>query len=115
MYLRPGCFVKTVTTAGTAERLTTSDLRPVWVRIQPEDDNTDATPVYIGDSQVSSSNGLELDINLTTTAKRDSAPYVEFGSTMDGAIGISLKDIWVDAGTSTDGVIVFYLERVQED
>lgn len=114
MYLKPGCFVKTVASNTVRERLTISDLRPVWVRIQPEDDNGDATPMYIGDSQVSATNGLELDINLTTTAKRDSATYIEFGSTMDGALPISLKDIWVLSGTSGDGVIVFYLEQVNE-
>lgn len=114
MYLKPGCFVKTVTSNTVAERLTNSELQPVWVRIQPEDDNTDATPMYIGGSDVSATNGLELDINATTTAKRDSATYVEFGSTIDGAIGISLKDIWALCGTNGDGVIVFYLEQIRE-
>lgn len=114
MYLKPGCFVKTVASTGLAERLTTSDLRPVWVRIQPEDDNTDATPMYIGSSDVSTSNGLELDIAATSTAKLQSAKYVEFGSTVDGALGISLKDIWALCGTNGDGVIVFYLEQIRE-
>lgn len=112
MYLKAGCFVKTVASNTAAERLTTSDLRPVWVRIQPEDDNS--TPMYVGDNQVSTSNGLEINIDLLAATDIQSAKYVEFGSTMDGALGISLKDIWVLCGTSTDGVIVFYLEQIQE-
>ena len=113
MYLKPGFFIKTVTTAGTAERLTDSKLRPVWVRIQPEDDNT--VPMYIGDSQVSATNGLELNIDLNDTTDIQSAKYIEFGSTMPGAIPISLRDIWVDTGNAGEGVEVFYLERAENE
>ena len=113
MYLKAGFFRKTVATAGTEERLTTSNLRPVWVRIQPEDDNT--KPMYIGDSQVSATNGLEINVDLLAATDMQSAKYIEFGSTRDGAIGISLKDIWVDTGNAGEGVEVFYLEQIQED
>lgn len=112
MYLKPGFLRKTVGTAGDQERLTNSDLRPVWLRIQPEDDNS--TPMYIGDSEVSATNGLEFEVPPTGAADPQAVKSIEMGSTLHGALGISLKDIWVDAGTSTDGVLVFYLEQVQQ-
>jgi len=111
MYLKPRCFRKTVDSTNTAERLTDSNVKAVWVRIQPEDDN--ATPMYIGDSQVSTSNGLELIIDLLAATDMQGAKYLELGSTMDGAIPISLKDIWVLCGTNGDGVNCMYLERVE--
>jgi len=112
MYLKPGFFAKTVADTGTAEQLTVSNLRVPWVRIQPEDDNS--TPMYIGNSEVSATNGLELNIDLNDTTDIQSAKYIEFGSTLVGAGNISLKDIWVLCGTNGDGVLVFYLEWVHE-
>jgi len=112
MYLKAGFFRKAITAAATAERLTDSNLKPVWVKIQPEDDNT--KPMYLGDSQVSATNGLELNIDLLAVTDMQSEKSIEFGSTRDGAIGISLRDIWLDAGSTGEGVLVFYLELVQE-
>ena len=54
MIVRPFHFMKTVTTAGTREQLTTSERHVTSVVIQSEANNTGY--VYVGGSSVSSSN-----------------------------------------------------------
>jgi hypothetical protein len=102
MYLKIRHLTKTVTTAGTRERLTTSDLKVPAVLIQAEVSNTGQ--VYVGDNQVSSSScGIELDSGDSITLS---------AASMGWANGqISLKDIWLDVEVSTDGVWCTYLER----
>ena len=102
MYLKSYCFMKTVTTAGTQVQLTTSDIRVPAIIIQAERSNTGY--IYIGDSEVSSSN-YGVDLGAADSQTITSQTFGLAGAT------ISLKDIWIDASVSTDGVSVLYLER----
>jgi hypothetical protein len=103
MYYRPRIFRKTVAAAGTRERLTTSDLRVSAVVIQADPANTNN--IYVGDNQVSSTNGFELDAldNIVLSAET-------LGQA--GAF-IAMREIWIDADTTAEGVSVLYLERVE--
>ena len=101
MELKPRTFRKTVTTAGTREQLTTSGKAVPAVIIQAESTNTGI--VYVGDNQVSSTNGIELNANDSITLTND-----DMGSS---DAKISLKDIWLDVSVGTDGVNVMYEER----
>jgi len=116
MKLVPKVFRKAVTAAGTQERLTSSNLLVPWVRIQAEDDNTGV--IFIGDSEVSSANGIELKVPAADAAGStvQSVSYIELDAKSygQGNAFISLQDIWVDAATTADGVICMYLERVEE-
>ena len=102
MELKPRTFAKTVTTAGTRERLTTSNKAVASVVLQAESSNTGV--VYVGDSQVSASNGIALNASNTIAFTND-----DLGSS---DAKISMKDIWLDVSVSTDGVMAIYLERV---
>ena len=95
-------FNKTVTAAGTRERLTDLNINVPSIMFQAEVDN--GGQVYIGDNQVSStSTGVELDAGDSFVLSA-----VELG----WASGeVSLRDIWIDVGTSSDGVWCLYLER----
>ncbi len=101
MELKPRTFRKTVTTAGTRERLTSSGKAVPSVVLQAESSNTGV--VYVGDNQVSSTNGIELNANDSMTLTND-----DLGSS---DAKISLKDIWLDVSVGTDGVNVMYEER----
>lgn len=94
---------KGVAAAGTAERLSATDFKVQWVRIQAEDDNTGV--VYVGGSDVAATNGIEL--RVSAAAEVRSVPAVEFSSVDVGGF-ISLRDIWLDVGTNADGVIATY-------
>ncbi len=96
--LKNGTFKKTITAAGTRERLTTSNLTVHQVVIQGIKGNTN--DMYVGDSSVSATNpGITLDA-------RDSTSFGGGGDT-----SIPLKEIWLDADTNGEGVNVFYLEK----
>ena len=104
MYMKPYCFLKTVSSSSTAERLTTSNIRVSAIILQAERSNTGY--IYIGDSEVSSTNyGIDLNTadSITITAET-------FG--LAGAT-ISLKDIWLIPSVSGDGVSAFYLVRAE--
>ena len=102
MAYKPMCIKKTISSAGTAERLTTSNIKTPSVIIQAADDNTNG--FFVGDNQVDKDafNGIELNA-------RESVTF----SAIDPKSGeglISLKDIWVDSDTgSTDAVVACYL------
>ena len=102
MPLQPHVFRKTVTTGGTRERLTTSDIKVLSVTIQAIQDNTN--DIYVGGGQVGSSRGIELDA-------LDSITFDAKGLGM-GMEHISLKDIWIDADTNGEGVDVIILEAI---
>lgn len=91
---------KTVTAAGTAEPLTSDKTMCTWVVIQPMSDNTNN--VYIGDSTVSSSDGVWLDNDLgqSLTLPEVSVPLY-----------IDLNLVYVDVDTSGEGVVFLYGRR----
>lgn len=102
MYFKPQCFIKT--SAAAVVRLTTSDIKVPAVMLQAERSNTGV--IYIGDSALSSSNyGIDL-------ANADSHSFT--AQELGLASGyISLKDIWILASATGDGVSVTYMERVE--
>lgn len=86
--------VKTVTTAGTEERLATTSTKYHMIVLQAECDNTNN--VYIGGSGVSSANGITLDACETFTFS---------ANTIRGTnITFDLYNIWVDVDTNGEGV-----------
>jgi len=109
MAYKPMVIKKLVTTAGIAERLTTSNVLTPSVVIQAFDDNdTDGVPdgVFVGDSQVDKTlfNGIELN-------PRESVTFSAIDPKSGGGL-ISLQDIWIDADVTNDGVTATYLEEV---
>ena len=90
-------LVKTVSTAGTAERISATSIFVTTVTFRASKGNTN--DVYIGDSGVGNSYP-DLDANQTVTFV---AP------TIAGNVeGIDLRSIWVDADTNGEGVDVWY-------
>ena len=90
-------LVKTVSTAGTAERISATPIFVTTVTFRASKGNTN--DVYIGDSGVGNSYP-DLDANQTVTF---AAP------TIAGNVeGIDLRSIWVDADTNGEGVDVWY-------
>jgi len=104
MAYKPMIIKKTVTTAGTAERLTDLDILTPSVIIQAADDNTNGA--FVGDSQVDKTlfNGVELNARESVTFN---AVDPKSGKGL-----ISLRDIWIDVDTSLDEVIACYLAEV---
>lgn len=99
-------FRKFVTTAGTREQLTTAGLHVQAVNIQAESDNTGR--VFVGDSTVSSSNCF-ASLGAGSAATISGADFGLADAMID------LSSIWLDVGTSTDGVFVGYVERLTEN
>ena len=100
--VKPRCFAKAVTTAGTAEQLTSASIKAPAVFIQAEVSNTGQ--VYFGDSSVSSSNaGGELDSGDSITLSASDLGWA-------GKL-IALDEVWLDVSVSTDGVWVTYLQE----
>lgn len=95
-------FMKAVTAAATAERLSADDLWVSSAFIQVESNNTGL--IYGGDSTVSASDyGFELPIPVAGAL----APG--FNLVRPDAGNINLKDVWIDASVSSDGVAVSYI------
>lgn len=88
---------KTVTAAGTAEPLVSTVIMCTWCIIQPLNSNTDK--VYIGDSTVSSANGIWLDAALGQSLTIPEATVPLY---------IDLNSIYVDAAVNSEGVVFFY-------
>ena len=101
MAYKPMIIKKLVTTKGTAERLTTSNILTPSVTIQANDDNTADAGVFVGDNQVeyTTFTGIELNARESITPK-------------SGKGLISLRDIWIDTDNNGEGVTATYLEEV---
>lgn len=92
LFAAPVIGSKTVSSAGTAEALSATEVKCVWVIVQAKGSNTGQ--VYVGDSAVSSSNeGAELDA-------LDSVMY----PTVDRRSTYDLRNIYVDVDTNGEGV-----------
>lgn len=93
-------FVKTVSTAGTAERLSDSDLWVYSFVCVPQADNTGS--VYIGDHSI--------DNTATPIGPNDANKSFSWGGVGNGAIVSkrNLKNVWVDAAQNGDGIHVSY-------
>ena len=105
MAYKPMIIKKLVTTAGIAERLTTTNILTPSVTIQANDDNSSGG-AFVGDSQVDKDlfTGIELD-------PRESITFAAIEPKSGNGL-ISLKDIWIDADGSGEGVTATYLEEV---
>jgi len=88
---------KDVTAAGTAEALSATEVRCVWVTVQAKQGN--ANNVFVGASTVADGRGAELDA-------LDSVTYPPVGK----SYFYDLSTIYVDAETNGDGV-TFWCER----
>lgn len=86
---------KSVTAAGTAEALVSSHTPAAWVIVAAKRGNTNY--VYVGDSTVTSSNGIPL-------APGNNLPMPMMG----GPNCYDLFGVYVDADTNGDGVNFFY-------
>ena len=102
MLMKPQVLTKAVATAGTRERLTDLNRTAPAVTIQAKSGNTGK--VYIGNNQVSSTNGFELSAGDSITLDSEVLGLAN-------AI-IRLDEIWLDVATSTDGVIALFLTRI---
>ena len=91
-------FVKNVTTAGTAERISATDIFVSSVTFRAKKGNSN--DIYIGDASVADTYP-DLDANQTVTFD---APMVGGSHT-----GLNLRDIWVDVDTNGEGVDVWYV------
>ena len=83
---------KDVTTAGTRERIKSSDSFCFFATIQAK--QTNAGEVYVGGDTVSSSDGGQLLAGDSITFPVVARWYK-----------YNLKDVWVDAATDGDGVV----------
>lgn len=83
---------KTVTTAGTAEALSSSSVKVVWVTIQAKLDNTGY--IYVGASTVSSTRGIVLQAGDSFTFQ-----------TVERRYTYDLSKIYIDASVSGEGVV----------
>ena len=101
MPLKVYTFTKTVTAAGTRERLTEQNMVVPAVLMQGISTNTN--DVYIGDNRVANDNGIEID---ATDSIVINAYQMGFANEE-----ISLKEIWIDADTNGEGINVMYLGR----
>lgn len=95
-------FNKAVTTAGTAEALTASDIDTRELIIKAPSGNAGA--VYLGDSTVSAATGYEL-------AAGDEVTLTDLLSTQDPEVRFALADIYVDSANDGDAVVVIYFTR----
>lgn len=87
--------VVTVTSAGTKQRLTSTSTSVYAIEIQADKDNVGS--VYIGDSTLTTSNGIELepkDIHIIELEEMDE---------------LNLSDYYVDADNNDDKIRVHYL------
>lgn len=91
----PGDNRKTVTVAGTRERLVAASLPVKWVVIQSLRANTDF--VVTGASTVVAADGSERGVSLPPAAMGTVTLY-----------GLDLTNVWVDSVVSGEGVQFFY-------
>lgn len=89
---------KTVTAAGTRERLATERTPAAWILFQPLDANQAA--VFIGGSTVSATVGNILDTGGSIT-------FPPIGDIMM----YDLHEIWIDASTNGEGAQFNYGQR----
>jgi len=96
--LRDG--LKAVAAAGTAERLTATDIEAEWLRIQANSGNTG--DMVVGDSTVVAAAGTRRGLLLSKST-------TVLGPFIPGPI--NLYDIWIDSLNNGDECNFIYLER----
>lgn len=92
-----GNLTKTVTTAGTAERLSSTDLYVYSFHVRAKSDNTGS--IYFGGALVDD----------TTTPVAAGEDFIWSGQGNGAVVPIkNLRDVWIDADNNGDGVTVVY-------
>jgi hypothetical protein len=91
---------KTVTTAGTRVRVTSSSTLATSVVLQAGCNNTGYQ--YVGDSTLTTANGIRLSACEKFAISADSLPTSAMGS-------IDLTNLYLDSSVSGEGSSVFYL------
>lgn len=99
-------FAKSISAAGTAERLIASSTITAEAVIQAHPDN--AGNIFIGGSDVDSSNGYILEPGDSFSIA--SLRHLHIGDVEDDP-QIDLTDVWIDSAQNNDGVRVAYIER----
>ena len=84
----------TVTTATTAEVLTTANTSVAWVIIQAETNNTGL--IAVGDSSVVAAAGTQSNGVILSAGESVTLPVAD------------INDLYIDSTVSTDGVMYFY-------
>lgn len=92
--------VVAVTTAGTRKQISTDSKACYAIVLQANSSNTGK--IYVGDSTVTSSNGIELSAGDSLTISPQS---INGGSDTE----INLTDVYIDAQVSGESVRVHYL------
>jgi hypothetical protein len=92
--------VITIDAAGTAERLTTEEIYSPAVYIQADSGNTGM--LYVGESDVDETNGIELSPEDAVTLDGGAFQYTH-------GTQFLLSDIYLDAETSGNKARVYYL------
>jgi len=93
--------VVTVASAGTAEQITSAAIPSTGIIVQADTANTGL--IYVGDSTVDSSNGLELEAGETFSITAE-----EIGRSNDEII---LNDVFIDAQIDGDSARVQFFGR----
>lgn len=100
-----GAVTKTVTTAGTPERLSANDLYVRCVHLQAVSTNTGIA--FVGTSLANAVSGTAY--ALVKGSATVPATQVSF-CPMSAGPRINLKDIWVGVATNGDKVVALYVE-----
>lgn len=96
-------MTKTVTAAGTRERLTATSTPVAWVMFSPIPTNTN--PLFVGDSNVSSTRGTVVP-KYSATAQ-NAVMFPPCGGVPNC---YNLNQIYIDATTNGEGVMVTYFK-----
>lgn len=100
-------LMKTVTAAGTAERLSSTSIEVLAASIQVESDNTGV--IVIGGSTVS-----VTDYGSYLPVPTAGATPPAFNLARPDKGNIDLMDVWIDSSVSGDGVSVSYIEAAMQ-
>ena len=93
---------KNVTTAGTRVQIDTEKRPCTTIVLQAKNSNTGL--IYVGDSSVAASNGLELKAGESLSITGDNRNEGQSDE-------VVLADLWIDAAVNGEGVKVAYYKK----
>ena len=95
-------LLEVTSSTGARVQVSTSSIEVIEVIIQAKDTNTGS--VYVGDSTVTSTNGLKLGAPETSRTP----DFVSFGTGGIPSNTINLNSLYIDPVNSNEGTNVFY-------
>lgn len=105
----------TVPTPGTRVRATVNAAVPATrigaqaVLFQALPDNTDI--IYVGEANMNTSTGIGVLGIIAAPADPTLGPFPSWGATLPvGAAGLNMADLYIDAVSADDGVVVSYTQ-----